>query len=145
MPRILIADDSRFQIELLSKSLERQGFEVASAFDALQAWMTALRTAPDAIILDIHMPAGSGIEVLKRLKSSTKTRHIPVIVVSGNSELAVEELAKRLGAVAFFHKPVEPVNLCDTLACVLSNGVDSHSTEGSLASEQMPDPPSNRE
>jgi CheY-like chemotaxis protein len=144
MPRILIADDSRFQIDLLSRSLEQQGFEVASALDALQAWMTALRASPDAIVLDINMPAGSGIEVLKRLKGSAKTRHIPVVVVSGNSEPAIEERAKRVGAAAFFHKPVDPVDLCDTLAFLLSKGRHSFPAKDSPTSESIPDTSSNR-
>lgn len=120
MAKILIADDSRFQVGLLSKSLEESGFEVVSALDALQAWMIALRSAPDAIVLDINMPGGSGIEVLRRLRMSTKTQGIPVVVVSGSEEDSIEELAKRLGAAEFFPKPVDPSQLCSTLLRLLS-------------------------
>jgi len=120
MAKILIADDSRFQVGLLSKSLEESGFEVVSALDALWAWTIALRSAPDAIVLDINMPGGSGIEVLRRLKISTKTQHIPVVVVSGSTEDSIEQLAKHLGAAEFFHKPVDPGRLCDTLLHLLS-------------------------
>jgi len=63
---ILVADDSRFQVALLTKALREKGFEVVAAQDAMQAGMVALRTAPDAIVLDINMPGCSGIEVLKR-------------------------------------------------------------------------------
>jgi len=120
MSKILIADDSRFQIALLSKSLEEKGFEVMAALDALQAWMIALRAVPDVILLDINMPGGSGIEVLRRLRISAKTQHIPVIVVSGNTEPSTEQLAKHLGAADFFHKPVDTGQLCDTLSRLLS-------------------------
>jgi CheY-like chemotaxis protein len=120
MSKILIADDSRFQVALLSKSMEERGFEVVSALDALQAWMTAIRAVPDAIVLDINMPGGSGIEVLKRLRISTKTQHIPVIVVSGNTEPSIEQVAMSLGASDFFHKPVDPAQLGETLSQLLS-------------------------
>jgi CheY-like chemotaxis protein len=120
MSKILIADDSRFQVAVLSKSLEESGFEVVSALDALQAWMIALRVTPDAIVLDINMPGGSGIEVLRRLRISTKTQHVPVIVVSGSTEPSIEQLAKHLGAAEFLHKPVDPHQLCDTLSHLLS-------------------------
>ncbi len=120
MSKILIADDSHFQIALLSRSLQERGFEVVTALDALQAWMTALRVVPDAIVLDINMPGGSGIEVLKRLRMSTKTRHIPVVVVSGCDEVGVETMAKSLGAVDFFHKPVNLDQLGDKLTRLLS-------------------------
>ncbi len=120
MAKILIADDSRFQVALLSKALEESGFEVLCALDALQAWMIALRSAPDAIVLDINMPGGSGIEVLRKLRISTKTLHVPVVVVSGSTEDSIEELAKRLGAAEFFAKPVDPDRLCNTLLHLLS-------------------------
>jgi len=120
MAKILIADDSRFQVGLLSKFLEESGFSVVSALDALQAWTIALRSAPDAIVLDINMPGGTGIEVLKRLRISTKTQHIPVVVVTGSTEDSIEQLAKRLGAAEFFHKPVDLDRLCDVLRHLLS-------------------------
>jgi twitching motility two-component system response regulator PilH len=85
MAKVLIADDSRVQVFLVKTALEQKGFQVIVAMDAMQAGMTALRNAPDAIILDINMPGGSGLEVLKRLRMSTKTQLIPVIVVAGVS------------------------------------------------------------
>jgi len=112
MAKILIADDSRFQGQLLASFLSPKGFEVVFALDALQAWTAALRSAPQLILLDINMPGGTGIEVLKRMKISTKTQHIPVIVVSGEENPATESLARSLGAVDFLHKPVEQEELC---------------------------------
>jgi CheY-like chemotaxis protein len=115
MPKILIADDSPVQIHLLASSLKSKGFEVLIAEDALQAGMLALRQAPDAIVLDINMPGGSGIEVLKRLRRSTKTREIPVIVVSGSCGPDVQEVAMQLGAVRCLSKPVDVDELCSGL------------------------------
>lgn len=98
MAKILIADDSRFQVQLVSSCLTPRGFAVVSAGDALQTWMMALREKPEAIVLDINMPGGTGIEVLKRLRMSSKTQHIPVVVVSGSSEPNIERTVKELGA-----------------------------------------------
>jgi len=112
MAKILIADDSRFQGQLLASFLSPKGFEAVFALDALQAWTAALRSAPQLILLDINMPGGTGIEVLKRMKISSKTQHIPVIVVSGEENPATESLARSLGAVDFLHKPVEQEELC---------------------------------
>lgn len=97
MPKILVADDSRFQVELLRRGLQGKDFEVVVAQDALQAVMIALRTAPDATVLDINMPGGSGIEVLKRLRRSTKTRGIPVVVVSGNEDADIQQGGDGIG------------------------------------------------
>jgi CheY-like chemotaxis protein len=107
MARILIADDSRFQVQVLASWLTPMGVEVIFAADALQTWMSALRSNPDVILLDINMPGGTGIEVLKRLRMSNKTQHIPVIVVSGEKNPTTEAKARSLGAAEFLHKPVD--------------------------------------
>ena len=112
MPKILIADDSRFQGQLLASYLSGKGFEAVFAQDALQAWTAALRCAPQLILLDINMPGGTGTEVLKRLRMSTRTQHIPVIVVTGEENPATESTVRGLGAVDFLHKPVEKEQLC---------------------------------
>ena len=118
MARILVADDSRFQVQLLSSYLAAAGHKVTTAMDALQASMMAFREIPDAIVLDINMPGGTGFEVLKRLKNSNKTCHIPVLIVSGN-EMQADHL-KKIGAAGFLHKPVDAGQLCATLSQVLS-------------------------
>jgi len=120
MAKVLIADDSRFQVQLVSTCLTPRGFVVVSAGDALQTWMKALREKPEAIVLDINMPGGTGIEVLKRLRLSDKTRHIPVVVVSGSSEPNIESTVKELGAHDFLQKPVDPNQLGDMLTRLLN-------------------------
>jgi CheY-like chemotaxis protein len=120
MPKILVADDSRFQAQLLVTTLREKGHSVVVAQDTVQAGMLALRELPDAMVLDVNMPGGSGIEVLKRLKRSLKTRNIPVIVVSGSCDQDVENVAMELGAARFLHKPVDTEQLCETLSWVLT-------------------------
>lgn len=107
MAKILIADDSRVHVHLITGWLQDQGHEVVEALDAVQAWMKGLRTQPDVIVLDINMPGGSGIDVLKRLKASVKTQHIPVIVVSGTAGTEIRDLAMRLGAADMLEKPLD--------------------------------------
>ena len=116
MFKILVADDSHFQIALLTKALQEKGFEVVVAQDACQAGMVARRTAPDAIVLDINMPGGSGIEVLRRLRRSLKTQSIPVVVVSGSSDSDVRNDAMKLGVTDFLAKPVDLDQLCKVLS-----------------------------
>jgi CheY-like chemotaxis protein len=119
MPKVLIADDSRFQRQMLASFLPPTKFEVIFAVDALQAWMMALRLSPDLILLDINMPGGTGIEVLKRLRVSNKTQQIPVIVVSGDESATTEAIARELGALDFLHKPVEQQKLSDAVSRAL--------------------------
>jgi CheY-like chemotaxis protein len=116
MAKILIADDSRVYVHLITGWLQDRGFEVVVASDAVQASMIVTRSKPDAIVLDISMPGGSGIDVLKRLKTSTKTKHIPVLVVSGNGGSEMRELVKRLGAADLLEKPLDCIPFCDILS-----------------------------
>jgi|SRR5271165_4332515 len=119
MSKILVVDDSRFQVALLTQALQEKGFEVVAAQDAMQAGMVALRTAPDAIVLDINMPGGSGIEVLKRLRRSTKTQRIPVVVVSGSGDSDVRQVAMELGVAEYLPKPVDLDQLCRCLSSLV--------------------------
>jgi DNA-binding response OmpR family regulator len=121
---ILIADDDRGLVLLLSKHLLKRGFEVAGAYDAMQASVTAIRQPIDAVILDINMPAGTGYEVLKRMRSNPRSSLIPVIVLSGSIQPAEEQKAKAMGADAFLQKPVDLAQLDNLIATLL--GVAEH-------------------
>jgi CheY-like chemotaxis protein len=70
------------------------------------------------------MPGGTGVEVLKRLRMSSKTQHIPVIVVSGEENPGIEAKVRGLGAVDFFPKPVDPERLCVSVDRALNK--DAH-------------------
>ncbi len=116
---VLVADDDRVQALMLSTRLKARGFRVTLAYDAIQAWMAAIQTIPDVIILDIQMPGGTGIAVLKQLKSSTKTSQIPVIVLSGSIDPEIIPTVKDLGADEFLPKPVNLDVLYRTLSRLL--------------------------
>jgi len=124
MPRVLIADDSRFQRMTLASFLMPKKCEVVFAVDAMQTFMMALRSNPNLILLDINMPGGSGIEVLKRLRVSNRTQQIPVIVISSEQNPATESMARELGAVDFLHKPVDEKILANAVDHVL--GIQSN-------------------
>jgi len=117
--KILLADDDRVLTHLLSTRLRTRGVEVVVAHDSMQAVMTAMRSPADAIVLDIQMPGGTGIEALRRLKASTKTSSIPVLVLSATSDADTVAQAKALGVAVFLLKPIEPDALhralCDAL------------------------------
>jgi len=104
--KILIVDDERDFVRILSANLKARGYNTVTASDAVGAITVAQRERPDLIILDVNMPGGDGLTVLKRLGASDHTSLIPVIVVTGLTPGAkVEMLAA--GAVAFYVKPVD--------------------------------------
>ena len=116
--KILVADDDKVTLETLSAQLRGAGFQVVTAMDAMQAFMAAQRTNPDAVLLDIQMPGGTGLDTLKRLHASTKTQAIPVIAISAHPKLGPQAMA--LGAVEFLAKPLDFERLRGTLARLLA-------------------------
>jgi len=118
--RVLVADDDRVLVQLVGALLRSKGHQVIPVFDAMQAVMLAMRQPrPDAIILDINMPGGTGLESIKRLKSSLITALIPIIVLSGSNDPQMPAKVKTLGAEAFLAKPVDPAALFASLATVV--------------------------
>lgn len=117
--KVLLADDDRVLTQLLSNRLRARGVEIVVAHDSMQALMSAMRSPVDAIVLDIQMPGGTGIEALRKLKASTKTSSIPVLVLSANGDAETLAQVKALGADGFLLKPIEPDALyralCDAL------------------------------
>lgn len=116
---VLLADDDKIQTLMLSSVLRAKGYRVDSAFDATQTFTSAIRTKPDVIVLDIQMPGGTGMLVLERLKASTKTSHIPVIVLSGSTDPDAEVSVRQRGADVYLSKPVDVDELLGTLSRVL--------------------------
>lgn len=104
---ILIADDDKVFTHLAATRLKAKGCRVEIAHDAMQAVMFAMRSSLDAIVLDINMPGGTGFGALTKLKQSTRTAQIPVVVVSGTTGPEDEQKVLGMGAAEFLHKPVD--------------------------------------
>lgn len=120
--RILIADDcatSRMMEDLI---LRREGHEVLFASDGAQALAMARMFSPDLILLDLHMPELSGLEVLKGLKRSAETRDVPVIVVTTSAEPTVYAAAAESGCDAFLTKPFHAETLLLSVEKNLAKG-----------------------
>lgn len=119
MATILVADDDAVTVRLLAATLQRAGFQVASAMDAMQAVRSAHKSAPDAIVMDVMMPAGSGLNALKQIKASSLTQLIPVIAISASIDTDLPARMLAAGADDFLPKPVDLVLLVETLRRVL--------------------------
>ena len=121
--RILLADDDRVLVQMLAGLLRGKGHQVSPVFDGMQVVMFAMRKPPpDVIILDISMPGGTGLESIKRLKSSRNTALIPIIVLTASPDPQMPETIKALGAEFFLSKPVDPAALLATLEKAVPTG-----------------------
>jgi two-component system response regulator CpxR len=122
---ILVADDDRVVVELLSVWLRANGFTVKAAADGMQVIMTAHRTPAAAILLDIMMPGGTGFDVLKRLRSNVALSRIPVVAMSASTDPELPRKVRELGADAFLWKPVQQNEVVTTLRQVLEKRAES--------------------
>jgi CheY-like chemotaxis protein len=111
---ILVVDDDENIRDLLRLHLSAAGYEVNVAPDAIEAGYLVLRSAPDLIICDIHMPHMDGFEFLAALKADTTLPRIPVIFLTSYDE--GDDRGKELGAVDYLTKPVRADRLLQLVA-----------------------------
>lgn len=104
-PRVLIVDDDEKNVTLLSVKMERDGYEVLSASNGVEALEKVGSDHPDLILLDVMMPKMDGYEALRRLKSSEETKYIPVIMLTGRSEVEDKVMGFEVGAEDYIIKP----------------------------------------
>lgn len=120
MANVLVVGDDRVLSHLIASLLRGKGHKVVSAFDAVQGMMMAMKPPQyDAIILDINMPGGSGEDTLRKLKVSTRTSGIPVIVLSGSIDEDGRRRVLQHGAAPALSKPLVPDDLFAALESVL--------------------------
>ena len=110
-PRILIVDDEPFNVDYLEQELEDLNYETIAAANGQEALDNVRDTSPDVILLDIMMPVMDGFETLSRLKASSSTRDIPVIIISAMSDLRNVIKGIQQGAEDYLPKPFEPTLL----------------------------------
>ncbi len=105
--KILVVDDSPDFQALVKAFVAEEEYVVISAEDTLQATGAAIRNKPSVIVLDVGLPGGDGWVLLDRLKANALTRAIPILVVTGQSKVGLNEKARTKGAVGFLNKPIE--------------------------------------
>ena len=107
MKRILIVEDNELNSDMLSRRLQRAGFEVSVAIDGNTGLQLAATLLPALIVLDIRLPDIDGREVVKQLRQNDSTRQIPVIALTASVAEADRERALISGCDDFDTKPID--------------------------------------
>ena len=102
MPRVLIVEDEPSQRETLAYSLERDGYEVLTAADGLDALKVARSQRPDLILLDVMLPGMDGIEVCRILRQETD---VPILMLTARAEEVDRVVGLEVGADDYVTKP----------------------------------------
>jgi two-component system phosphate regulon response regulator PhoB len=103
--QVLIVEDERDIVKVLEYSLKQAGYEPAVAYDGEQARACIARRVPDLVLLDLMLPDVPGTEICKQLKSSPRTAHVPVLMLTARGEEIDRVLGFELGADDFVTKP----------------------------------------
>ena len=103
--RVLVIDDSPTIVALLKRMLQQNQLEVLEAFDGESGIEIARREVPDLIFLDIVLPGIDGFNALRTLRRDPATKHLPIIMISGNAQATEQFYVQRIGADDFMKKP----------------------------------------
>lgn len=118
-PKILLVDDDTDILELLEYNLNKEGFEIATATDGLQALEIAPVFLPDLILLDIMMPKLDGIETASLLRKIPELKNTYILFLTARSEEYSEVAAFEVGADDYIVKPIKPRALISRLKALV--------------------------
>lgn len=119
MPRVLIVDDDPGILKLVERALSPKGYEVFTATTGTEGLNQVQAEAPDIIVLDKVMPDIDGFEIARRLRREPAFAHIPIVILTGASELGDKLDAFNAGADDYLTKPFEVDELAARLAALL--------------------------
>jgi DNA-binding response OmpR family regulator len=106
MATILVVDDTRTEVEIITKTLQNAGFSTISANSSEDAKLKIDQYKPDAIVLDIVLPGESGFELCRELKQNPETAGIPIILCSTKNGEMDKFWGLKQGASSYISKPI---------------------------------------
>ncbi len=118
MPKVLLVEDNEMNRDMLSRRLQRRGFEVAFALDGAQGVAMSKTERPDIVLMDMSLPVMNGWEATRAIKADATTRHIPVIALTAHSMAGDREKAMEAGCDDYDVKPVELPRLLEKMAAL---------------------------
>lgn len=107
MAKLLVIDDEDLMSALLSAALSAAGHDILVADDGKSGVALAMSDLPDLVITDMSMTGMTGWQVIEKLKSDPKTKHIPIVALTAHDDDADREAAFRVGCDAYESKPLD--------------------------------------
>jgi two-component system, cell cycle response regulator DivK len=122
MKKILLIEDNELNRDMLSRRLQKRGYEVVAAVDGETGVSMAIAEAPALILMDVSLPGIDGWEATRRLKAAPETRHIPIVALTAHAMPSDREKALAVGCDEFDTKPIELPRLLEKIEALLRQG-----------------------
>jgi two-component system cell cycle response regulator DivK len=119
MARILLVEDNEMNRDMLSRRLERRGYEVTMAVDGRQGVEMALAGKFDLVLMDMSLPEVDGWEATRQLRAAPETKTVPVIALTAHAMAGDRERAIEAGADDYDTKPIELPRLLSKMEALL--------------------------
>jgi two-component system, cell cycle response regulator DivK len=119
LARILIVEDNEMNRDMLTRRLQRKGYDVVSAIDGQTGLDSARRQAPDLVLMDMSLPVLDGWEATRQLKADSDLRKIPVIALTAHAMSGDREKALAAGCDDYDTKPIELPRLLRKIEALL--------------------------
>lgn len=118
-PRVLVVDDDPDIRLICATNLRLDGFDVIEAADGQEGLDCVYGADPDLVLLDICMPVLDGFGLAAAVRHTERTRHVPLVFLTGEATREVEERAYAIGAAGYFTKPFDPAAVSRFVADIL--------------------------
>ena len=122
MSKLLLVEDNEMNRDMLTRRLERKGFEVIIAINGQDGIDMASSGSPDLILMDLSLPVIDGWEATRKIKTDPATQSIPVIALTAHAMAGDEKRALEAGCDDYDTKPVNFNRLLDKIGNLLGNG-----------------------
>ncbi|AWN73195.1 response regulator [Legionella anisa] len=113
--KILIVEDNELNLDMLSRRLQRKGYEIISAVDGEKGVSMAQSENPDLILMDLSLPVLDGYDATRQLKSDPKTSAIPIIALTAHAMVGDREKAVAAGCDDYEVKPIDLPRLLEKM------------------------------
>lgn len=121
MSKILVVDDDQGTTRLLENILSREGYDVITLNDGIDALSVATANEPNLILLDMMMPSPDGLEVYKNLRAESQFTDVPIVFFTSVNDIARKVAALESGASDYIIKPVHPQELKLRIKALIGN------------------------
>ena len=122
MPKVLLVEDNDLNRDMLSRRLQRRGYEILSAADGEQGIALAASEKPDLVLMDISLPGLNGWDATRRLRQNPVTACIPIIALTAHAMSGDREKTIEAGCDEYETKPVELNTLLAKMEALLATG-----------------------